>query len=381
VAWRGWRWLLPGLPVAAAALISTGPGGVYDYRYHHYAIIVPFILMAAIAGVAMRKQQWEGRKTTLGLPARRRGRSWRGDLGLTLAITLIFTTLLVDTPLNPLFWAGLPGQGRDPSAYGILPRDAVKDDFLQRVPQGAALAASNQLAPHLANRQTLYLLRYPDEADGPRRLPQSLGRADYAIADALFDLYLPIEGGYGGGLDGDREAIGVLLRDRDFGLVGMRDGLLLFQRGAPAERILSNTLELLPDDDTPAEQSFGTQVALVRHSIAQTGPHRLRASFTWRLTGDFGQAGHFVAVSRLDGLDNARIVHLPSYALLPAWEWQPGQLVVETFDIELPPETAPGRYTWQLGWYNSGLPSSYATDMRSHLPGSAEVTVDAVVIQ
>jgi hypothetical protein len=122
-------------------------------------------------------------------------------------------------------------------------------------------------------------------------------------------------------------------------------------------------------------------VALVRHSIAQTGPHRLRASFTWRLTGDFGQAGRFVAVSRLDGLDNARIVHLPSYALLPAWEWQPGQLVVETFDIELPPETAPGRYNWQLGWYNSGLPSSYATDMRSHLPGSSEVTVDAVVIQ
>jgi hypothetical protein len=243
------------------------------------------------------------------------------------------------------------------------------------------LAASNQLAPHLANRQTLYLLRYPDETDGPQRLPQHLAEVDYAVADALFDLYLPIEGGYGGGLDGDRAAIGALLRDQDFGLVAERDGLLLFQRGAPADRRLTNTLELLPDDGAPAEQTFGTQVALVRHTIAQAGPHRLRATFAWRLTGDFGPAGRFVAVSRLEGLSDARIVHLPSYALLPAWEWPPGRLIVETFDVELPPETAPGRYTWRLGWYNVGQPASYATDARSRLPGSAEVTVDSIMIR
>src|SRR4029079_1358325 len=121
--------------------------------------------------------------------------------------------LLVDTPLNPLFWIGLPGQGRDPSAYGILPRDAVKDRFLEAVPPGVPLAASNQLAPHLANRSTLYLLRYPDESEGPRRLAQNLARVGYALADALFDLYLPAEGGYGGGLDGDHAAIGLLLHD------------------------------------------------------------------------------------------------------------------------------------------------------------------------
>ncbi len=72
---------------------------------------------------------------------------------------------------------------------------------------------------------------------------------------------------------------------------------------------------------------------------------------------------------------------MPSYALLPAWEWQPGQRIVETFDIELPPEATPGRYSWQLGWYNIGLPSSYATDMRSRLPGSQEVTIENVEVR
>ncbi len=113
----------------------------------------------------------------------------------------------------------------------------------------------------------------------------------------------------------------------------------------------------------------------------QTGPRRLRATFAWRLTGDFGPAGRFVAVSRLEGLADARIVHLPGYALLPAWEWRPGQLIVETFDVELPPETTPGRYTWRMGWYNVGLPGSYATDTRSRLPDSTEVVVDLIAVR
>jgi uncharacterized membrane protein len=387
VAWRGWRWLLPGLPVAAAALLTTGPGGAYDYRYHHYAIVVPFIIMATIDGVrrmqaAAHRSPLAGPQAATRPPARRRGRSWRGDLGVTLAIVLIFTVLLVDTPLNPLFWAGLPGQGRDASAYGILPRDAVKDRWLaEEVPAGVPLAASNQVAAHLANRDALYLLRYPDEAEGPRRLPQNLAHVDYAVADALFDLYLPIDGGYGGGLDGDRLAIALLLRDRDFGLVAQRDGLLLFQRGAADDRALTNTVALMPDDGAPAEQTFGSQVALVRHTIVQSGPHRLRGTFVWRLAGDFAEAGRFVAVSRLDQVADARMVHLPTYALLPAWEWPRGQLVAETFDVQLPPEVAPGDYSWRLGWYNIGLPMSYATDARSLLPGSQEVVLGDVTLK
>jgi hypothetical protein len=303
-------------------------------------------------------------------------------VGLTLAIVLIFTVLLVDTPLNPLFWIGLPGQGRDASAYGVLPRDAVKDDWLaQVVPPRAALAASNQLAPHLANRDTLYLLRYPDEAAGPRRLPRNLASVEYVVADALFDLYLPLEGGYGGGLDGDREAIALLLRDQQFGLAAERDGLLLFQRGLPAERVLTNTVALRLDDALPAEQSFGASIELVQHTISQIGARRLRATFAWRLKGREQFLGRFVAVSRLDGVADARIVHLPTYALLPPGQWPRDRIVVETFDIALPEQLAPGSYRWRVGWYNVGLPSSYATDARSLLPGSQEVQVETIIIK
>ena len=375
IAWRGWRWLLPGLPVAAAALLSTGPGGSYDYRYHHYAIVVPFIIMAAIDGARrMREAEQSGRK--------RSRRNWRGDVGLTCAIVMMCSFLFVDTPFNPLFWIGGPGYGLSSSVYGVIPRDDIKDRFLaEQVPSDAALAVSNQLAAHLTNRDTLYLIRYPTESEGPRLLPQTLERVDYAIADALFDYYVPLDDGYGGGLSGDREAIGLLIRDPSFGLVTERDGLLMFERDAAEERILTNTLELLPDDGTPAQHTFSTQIELLDTSIEQTDPDRLRATFTWRRTGDFDNVGEFVAVSRLEGIEQDRIVHIPGYSLLPSWEWPQDQIVQETFDVQIPPDTPPGEYTWYVGWYNVGLPYSYATDERSLLPDSEEVVVTQLIIE
>lgn len=374
IAWRGWRWLLPGLPVAAAALLSTGPGGSYDYRYHHYAIVVPFIIMAAIDGARrMREDEQAGRK---------RRRNWRGDVGLTCGIVMIVSFLLVDTPFNPLFWSGGPGYGLSSSVYGVIPRDDVKDRFLdEHVPPDAALAVSNQLAPHLTNRDTLYLIRYPTESEGPLLLPQTLERVDYAIADALFDFYVPLDGGYGGGLSGDREAIGLLLRDPAFGLVTERDGLLMFERGATGERVLMNTLELQPDDGANAQHTFGTHIELIDASVEQIEPDRLRARFMWRRVGNFDTVGEFVAVSRLEGITHDRIVHVPGYSLLPSWEWPQNQIVEETFDIQIPPGTAPGEYTWRVGWYNVGLPYSYATDERSLLPDSQEVEVTQVTIE
>lgn len=374
IAWRGWRWLLPAAPIAAAALLSTGPAGAYDYRYHHYALVVPFIIMAIIDGLARIQQ-----RNRL-LPATRR-RNWRGDLILTLGIVAIFFILLVDTPLNPTFWTGGVATGRGHSRYGVVARDVLKDAFVREfVPPDAALAASNQLAPHLTNRATLYLLRYPDEAPDSLVLAQHLTEVKYAAADALFDLYLPFAGGYAGGLTYDRAAIGTLLRYPAFGLTAMRDGLLLFERGAPPARVLTNTLALLPDDGAPAEQQFGQAVALVQHSITPLGPRRRRVQFTWRLTGGFSPNKYYVAVSHLDGVAGARFVHLPGYALLPSWKWQPGQLVQETFDVELPPTVQAGTYTWRTGWYDIGLPYSYATDARSLLPGSTDAVISTVAL-
>ncbi|NJN66859.1 MAG: DUF2079 domain-containing protein, partial [Chloroflexaceae bacterium] len=387
VAWRGWRWLLPGLPVAAAMLLSTGPGGSYDFRYHHYALVVPFIIMAAIDGVAQQKAAALNAPSPHALlpPRSRVRRSWRSDLGITLGSVVLFSSLLVDTPLNPLFWLGVPGQGFDPSAYGITPRDRVKDRFLEEhISPRVPLASSMFLAPHVANRETLYAVRYADDP-GAVRLPSLLPHVDYVLADALFDFFVPLsDGSYGGGVAYEREAIGLMLRDPVFHLVAARDGLLLFRRDAPPEqRLLQYAAVVEPEvgrgmaEELRPPVSFGDRVSLVRAEITPEvrGLRRYRVTFEWVATGSSPSPQDDLAVSTLGEVETMRMVHLPSYALLPTSRWEPGQHIREIFEVELPQDVPPGRYPWRVGWYTLASPYSYATDARSRLPGTQEVEV------
>ncbi|MFQ3682947.1 DUF2079 domain-containing protein [Roseiflexus sp.] len=376
VAWRGWRWLLPGLPLAAAMLASTGPGGAFDYRYHHYALVVPFIAMGIIDGAARMQR---GIPVVRSGATRRRGRSWRGDLGFTVAVTAIFSALLVNTPLNPLFWLGGPGYGFDRSIYGITPRDVRLAAFLAtRAPPGAPVAASTFIATHLVNRETVYLVRYPFEARA-ERLPDLLPQVQYALPDALFDWYLQLDDGYGGGVDYDQDAIAILLRDPSFALVDMDDGVLLFERDADPERILVNRLSLIPDNGAPARQQFGP-FDLVDARVEVIGDRRLRATFVWRVREALPPGTRYIPVSRLDGVAGARFVHLPGYALKPAWEWQTGDVVEETFDVIVPPDALPGQYAWRVGWYDARHPDAALTDERSRMAGTGEYVVTLVEV-
>jgi hypothetical protein len=375
VAWRGWRWLLPGIPIAAAALISTGPGGAYDYRYHHYALVVPFIVMAVVVGSAKQAHQQQAP------PKRRRGRGWRGDLGLTLAIVLVFQVVLVDTPLNPLFWLAPPGQGLDASAYGITPRDAMKDRFLQaHVPPRAPLAASAFLAPHLANREVLHVVRYPFDPGG-ELLPTIMPQVEYVLPDALFDYRVFLEGGFVAGAAYEVREIAQVLQNPAFGLVAARDGLLLFERdAAPAQVLHTPPPEIVPDA-APPSVTFGSTIGLADSHLEPVGARRYRATFEWSVLEV--PAGHYVAVSRLEGVAHSRIVHLPTYALLPTTAWEAGTGVRETFEVQLPPDLPPGRYTWVVGWYTLQHSEAYATDARSRLPttqGDGEVVVGEIEV-
>lgn len=383
VVWRGWRWLIPGIPVALAMLISTGPGGAYDFRYHHYALVVPFIVMATVDGVRrMRDASGQETPSTSGERRRtRRRRNWRADLLVTMVSVCLFNVLLVDTPLNPLFWVALPGTGLDPSVYGITPRDAVKDTFIatDEVPPDAPIATSIFLAPHQANREFIYIVRYPEDP-GAEFLPMFLPHVEYVMADALFDYFIPIDAtSYGGGVSYERDAIGIVLNDPAFGLIKEHDGLLLFGRNAGEERQLMQQVEVLGPANLQTLTLFGDQISLLQNQFESLGNNRVRATFDWVAVPPDGLSQDYVAVSVLEGVDDGRIVHLPTYALMPTSTWPAGQVVRETFDVDLS-NLAPGRYAWKVGWYVLNHPYSYTTDERSLLPNSTPMIVGEVEV-
>jgi uncharacterized membrane protein len=361
LVWPGRKWLIPALPVALAALLSTGPGGAFDFRYHHYALVVPFIVRAAIEGVQAKQRA---------VKAGRSRRNWRGDTVLTAIITIVFSIVLVDTPFNPQFWLGLPGQGRDDAEYGVTARDTLKDRFLaEHFSNHTPTMASVMLATHIANRDTLYLVRYPDDP-GAERVPGLLPMVDTVVLDSLFDWRVMLDDGFAGGAAYERDALGLLLQDPKFGLVAARDGLLLFERGAEQRGFAQQISPIDANPQQAALQRFGDSLELLEADLeliaGEGAERRVRARFVWRLLKPI-ERGPLVAVSQLEGIAGARLVHLPSYALLPSERWQPGQPIEEVFELPLPNDLPSGSYTWQLGWYDTSRVYAADTDQRSRV--------------
>lgn len=362
----GWEWLLASLVIGIPVVLSTGPGPSYAYWFHHYALVVPFIVMATIFGASRIAGAHRGPKVYA-------WRRWAAALAV-IAITLFVlysNRKYVDTPLNPKFWH-TSGLGLDDLAYGRTSRDAVKDSFLAtNVPPLVPLAASPYLAAHLTNRSTILLTR---EISAERSYPFAsvLPKVDAVLPDALFD------NRGAGGADAEAPAITQVMADPAFALVAARDGLLLFERNTTEERQLLQRIDQTPtpaDGTSSASHDFGNTIRLVDAHLKPLDNGRVRAVFSWMLLTPSPPPGHLMAVSRLEGIDGARIVHLPTYALKPVSQWKAGQVVHETFDIQLPPGVSPGKYIWRTGWYDLTRPWSYLTDDRSRLPGTQELPI------
>ena len=361
--WRGWRWLLPGLLVAAAVLVSTGPGPSFHYRYHHYALVVPYIILALAKGSEAKARRVPTQNIKNG--ARFSILNSQFSILLVLLLTVLLNVAIVDTPLSPGFWGSGVGRGLDPSGYGVTPRDRLKDRWLaDAVPPAVPLASSPLLAPHVANRDTLFLLTYPDDPKSTR-LPAILGQVDYALADGLFDYRASTGAGVVGGPAYERPETAMLLRDPRYGLVAARDGLLLFRRNPPAGAKLEQIIQPMPAGSSVGGAGGG--IALREASLSPLSGRRFRARFDWIAPAAPDTHQQLFAVSELEGVAETRILHLPSFALLPPAQWPRGGTVRETFDAELPADLAPGHYVWRVAWYDANNADAAATDARSRI--------------
>lgn len=356
-------WWIPTLSIGLPALLSSGPGPSYYFGYHHYALVVPFAVVGCMYGI----KQMRHRVTTLDRSARS-FTLWPVTLGVTLIFTVLFNGFFLDTPLSLEFWNPSNGALVDTMRYAYTSRDRMKDVWLSTyVPAQEPLAASNFIAPHIANRSTVYVtdyfLDYVDEVD-------------YVIVDALFD-YVRIlgTGEVQGGITRDWEALAWSLHDSDFGLVAARDGLLLFERGAVSEQVMKTHVESIPVPPSQLLTEFENRVGLVDSEVRAVAPGGYLLRLDWVALRPLHEVPQLVAVSRLKGVANARIVHIPTTVLLPTHEWREGQIVQEEFEFEIPVDVQPGDYPLLVGWYDSSNVHAFATDERSRVGQEFEVGV------
>ena len=318
LAFRSPLWLLAGLAMAAPAMLSSGPGPAYLYLYHHYALTVPFLMAAMIYGAAsmpVHATSDEG-------PGRwSRTRS----VILALGITLTFSLALVQQPLSPKFYLeGFPGR-LDRPAEGKTERDRLIDQWLEaKVPDSAPIASDVFLAPHIANRATLYPLFLSDSVESPTRdrLLRMFEVVDYVVID-LFSEFFRTE-----------VLLQSLLND-DLRLVESRDGLLLFAKESSG---LVQGVQILSTVDAPltAPVRLTDAVGVVGHSIEVSADGRLKLTLDWVRLSPEADYVELIAVSEFPELENSRIVHLPTLALHPFSAWEMNTIIRETIEFPLP---------------------------------------------
>ncbi len=358
--------LLPALRIApwevlavlasiAPVLLSSGPGPRYSYKYHHYALSVPFVIVAVMEAARRMRLQ----RQRIG-----HFRPWELFLSATLMLIAGLNSQLCSTPLSPAFWQekrDLPEIWR----YAHTERDALKDLFISQIPPRTELFATTFLASHLTQREKLCSMLPPEPPPPPDYYPRLL-EVDYATIDALMDYNEPFL--MEGLLKIPNAYLTYYLSDPSWSVVRMDDGLVLMQRNAPPQAQLPQTIThtlAAPPSDPMA--SFDDGISLLSAQITPLGGRRFAWQITWFSERDGSRLPRLLAVSRLTGPDETRVLHLPLTDLYPTTDWQAGEQITERFEVILPDRLPPGSYTVWLGLYRMDHPFAYATDARSRI--------------
>lgn len=330
-------WLLPGLVLAGAVLISSSAGPSYAYYFHHYALAVPFFIMAMIVGAGKRRRQQEKPSATTG----RRSFAWRLQLLMVLQFTILFNSAFVNSPLNVRFYTQHQLRGRLPARYSITPRDEFLATWLdENIPPTAPVMTDIYLAAHLTNRPILYLSDYENSV---RSFAELLPEVDYVLYDLFADPLWPEH------VEWWQRQLPQIAAAGNLPLTIAEDGLLLFAR--QGEELLYDLVPAPEGTATAVTATFYEQIGLVDVAVEPLGKHRYQLTYTWVALPAAADGPLLVAMTLVEGWERGRIPH-PASLITPPSTWPIGIPFQETLTIELPPDLPSGPYALAVNWYN-----------------------------
>ena len=185
---------------AAPILLKDWLFGMDIYN-HHLAPALPFLFI----GLCYSIKKWQGK--TLGERITAYFRSPLALYLLPLCATLLACFVYGPSPLGHRFW-------REANLYRPTERDALLQEFVDKIPEEAVISTSGHLAPHLTHRQFCYVF--------PR--PYRFENIDYILLDTLNHRSRS--------WDSPQEVKAWIpaLADMGFTLEEERDGIILFKQ-------------------------------------------------------------------------------------------------------------------------------------------------------
>jgi uncharacterized membrane protein len=368
---------LPLMAVGAPILGLFMLAGVPDLFDFHLAPTFPLFFVATIAGIE-RLTGWGYRRLGL-LPARLAVSLSAVLLGASLSATFFWS----NGPLSWGFWTPKRPYTFWKNRFVVDEHDRRADRFVAMVPAGEPVIASDFLLSHLTQREWVYHFFDPPPSG-------ALDQVDYAVID-LFETHVqpretslralvdapaePPSGTVSWARIPRKDLYRQLLSGGDFSLTAYEDGLLFLRRGPAGANSFHYAVSQVDKADPAVrvDYDFADRLRLIGydfdgHSGSLTKGRCYRITYYWQVLEGFDDSFTFqYGVNPMDdvqhlstdfvlidtftraGSEPFRVVHLPTYLLLPPSEWQPGEILREEYEFVLPQDLTGGTYVWQVG--------------------------------
>jgi len=350
--------IIPAFLMLIPVLLSSGPGPVYRYTTHHYGFLVPFIIYGMVFGASYLKNGTSWISKIVGEQENR----WKVYLIIAFIAVLIF-----DVVFLPLPFTVISRINPDVAENVIIDnRDYMKKDWLQKnVPDKAPIMSDTFLASHLINREVLYRTTYLDKK--PVLTKDDAKGLFKRVDNLVFDIFSPY-GNYD--LNVKKEA----LVNPDYSLINARDGLLLFNTG---DKGLYQDIILDNGDYKERRERFDSGISLVESNIKQVSNSKYRLVLVWVKDDEIDDEINLVVISRIEGIDHSRIVHLPGLLINPIADWEVDILMKEVIEFEIPElDYQNDQYELYTGLYDHS--NGFSTDINSRL--GEEILLGSIIV-
>jgi uncharacterized membrane protein len=284
------------LPTAVALFLQDRGD---TFQRHWAAPVLPLIWLASLAGLARQ------------LGGRRRA----GLVALTLGSS---TAYLLASPL--------PGGGAfDPTSLTGGPHAADLHHAVAAVPPDAVLAASANVAAHLANRSEVYVYPIDDH------YLSGLHYEDRPLDGYVLDLQ-----------EANTQRLNPLRRTSPL----LADPPYVVWSSGHKVTLLTRAM---PTPGVPLSATFNQRMALLGYDLERNG-HSASLTLYWqKIRGVFADYERVADLMDADGTLLLRDTDLPFTRLFTTEKWRIGQIVVDRLDLTPP---ASGATRLRLAWQN-----------------------------
>jgi len=336
------RYLIP-VALTAGQLFLTGVSSTVILQTHYAALIVPFLYIAAAAGLgSIRGGAYKKRKLTSFFTKQQ-------PIGYIILGAAILYSFVTFSPLigsaRALVHNGAAGEYR-----------ALCREFIDHIDGADRVVSSFSFLPHLSQRPELYSLHYAflgkkQFSDEPYAIPDT---ADTLLIDfsdfIVYNIQSETITSYSEQYPTGSERIVRLIEERGFGIVKIIDDIALYRRGIQPAVTLYESVEQLPVNVRRTSNNASSPLSLVgMEPIEQDGsttPYGLLPiALYWQVHGILTD-DYQIELAIRDGSGNnvyEKLYQL-GYGLYPTSSWENGSTVKTNHWFLIPREYSASSY-------------------------------------